>query len=261
MLVGVCVDSSAPTVSVGGCGRVSVEPGNEDRGEHEVSDTDRHVDAEDRAPAAGLGESAADDRADAEAGADHATPHTDRSGRLMRLGEDVGDHRHRDRVQHRGADGLHHTEHDQPAKAGRDTAQQQPQREQHRSALKGAEPAGPVSRRSGHDQQVRQHKGVTVDDPLQAFDRGIQAAADGRQRHVDDGVVHPDDQQARAADGEHQHLAPRARLGHAPLHPLGRYHDFRSIAMWCRAFTVRYGEPGLSIYRDLWTTLGGGGCG
>ena len=59
---------------------------------------------------------------------DHAAPDADRPGPFARLGEDVGDDRHRDRVEHRAADRLHHPEGDQPAQARRQAAQQRAER-------------------------------------------------------------------------------------------------------------------------------------
>jgi hypothetical protein len=42
----------------------------------------------------------------------------------------------------------------------------------------------------------------------------LQLLADGRQRHVHDRRVQADDEQAQAADGQHQVPAPLAQPGH-----------------------------------------------
>ena len=56
--------------------------------------------------------------------AEHGAPDADRLRPLARVGEGVGDDRHRDRVEHRGAHRLEHAEGDQAAHARRQAAQE-----------------------------------------------------------------------------------------------------------------------------------------
>ena len=93
-----------------------------------AASADRHVDPEDRAPADGLRQRAADDRPERQADADDAAPDADRARALARVGEDVRDDRHRDRVEHRAADAPARAEGDQPAERRREAAQQRAER-------------------------------------------------------------------------------------------------------------------------------------
>ncbi len=167
-------------------------------------DDDRHVDPEDRPPPDEFDQDTADQRPQPDAEARHPAPDTDRPSPVARFGEDVGDDRHRDGVEHRTTEGLQHPERDQPFQRRRDAAQQRSAPEDDQPGLKGAAPADPVGGRSGQQQKAGQDHDVGVDGPLQAGDRGAELLADRRQRHVDDRGVHADDEQAHAADAEHQ---------------------------------------------------------
>jgi hypothetical protein len=173
-------------------------------GEDDRRDPDRDVDPEDRAPVDRLHEDAADQRAAGDADPGDAAPPADRPGALAWLGEDVGDDRHRDRVQHRAADRLDHAEGDQPAEPGGDRAESRADREGDQADLEGAPPAEPVAGRSGQHQEAGDHQRVGVDRPLGTGDRGAEVLLDRRQRDVQDRHVEPDDQHAHAADREHQ---------------------------------------------------------
>ena len=69
-------------------------------------------------------ERAADDRPERHRDPEHGAPDADRLRPLARVGEGVGDDRHRDRVEHRAADRLQHAERDQQLDARRQAAQQ-----------------------------------------------------------------------------------------------------------------------------------------
>ena len=99
-------------------------------------DPDRDVDPEDRPPVDRLHEQTAEQRPAGDADPGDAAPPADRPGPLFRLGEDVGDDRHRDRVQHAAADRLHRPEGDQPAEAGGDAAERRADREESRPSWK-----------------------------------------------------------------------------------------------------------------------------
>ncbi|MCW2945334.1 MAG: hypothetical protein JWR24_2051 [Actinoallomurus sp.] len=98
----------------------------------------------------------------------------------------------------RGDPGQHHS--------GR---RHQPTRgDQRQPGLEHPAPPDPVRGGSGEHQEAGYRQGVAVDGPLQAADRGVQVAADGRERDIDGGHVHACDQQARAAHGRHEQSAP-----------------------------------------------------
>jgi hypothetical protein len=128
------------------------------------------------------------------------------------VGERVGDDRHRHRVEHGPADGLQHAERDQPAQAGRQAAQPGTPGEDGQADQEGPATADPVGGRARQHQETGQHERVAVDGPLQSGDRGVQVPPDGRQRDVDDRAVQAHDEQARAADDEHEQAAPAAEL-------------------------------------------------
>jgi hypothetical protein len=138
-------------------------------------------------------------------------PHTP----LARVGEGVGDDGHGDRVEHRAADGLHHAEDDQQLQAGRERAQQRAEAEDHQARHEDPLAADPVGRGAGEHQQRRQHQRVGVDGPLQTGRARVQVALEGGQGDVQNGVVQTHDQQAHAADREHQQTPAVAQVGHA----------------------------------------------
>jgi hypothetical protein len=125
------------------------------------------------------------------------------------------------------ADGLHHPERDQRRQAGREAAQQRPEREQHQSDLEGLAAADPVGGRACQHQQARDHQRIRGHDPLQPRDAGVQVVLDRGQRDVDHSDVEPDDEQAHAAGREHEHPPGATQVsGHIaaspslPRHPL-----------------------------------------
>ena len=152
-------------------------------------------------------ERTADHRPERHRDPDDAAPDADRLRTLTRIGEDVADDRHRDRVEHRAAHALKGAEGDQPAGRGRGAAQERADREEPEPDREDALAPDPVGDGAAQDQQRRQHDRVRVDDPLELRQRRIQVAVDRRQRDVDDRVVQRDQQDAHAADREHLHPA------------------------------------------------------
>jgi hypothetical protein len=96
----------------------------------------------------------------------------------------------------------------QSAQTGSHAAEQRAQREDRQPDLEHPAAAEPVGQRPGQHQQAGDGQRVGVNRPLQAAHRRVQAALDLRQGHVDDGDVDADDEQAHAADRQHQ-VAPR----------------------------------------------------
>ncbi len=155
-----------------------------------------------------------DDRPQRQADPDRSAPHADRLRALARVGEDVADDRHGDRIEHRSAHCLQHAKGDQQTEVRCDAAQQRSEREENQAQREHTLAAQTVAHRARQHQQARQHERIGVDRPLQARHRRVQLTPDRRQRDVDDRVVQPDDQQAHAADREDQPPA-RARDGRA----------------------------------------------
>ena len=199
--------------------------GHEQRGAHDRGGHDRHVDPEDGAPAEAVDQGAAEDRAQRQRQAGHRAEHADGPGPLGRVGERGGDDRHRHRVEHRAPDGLQRTRRDQPADARRQAAQQRAEAEGGQADLEDAPAADPVGGGPGQHQEAGQHQGVRVNRPLQAGHRGVQVTPDRRQRDVDDGDVHHHDDDAGAADREHEEPAALAEPAGRGLRPRSLAHD------------------------------------
>ena len=78
----------------------------------------------------------------------------------------------------------------------------EPQAEHGQADLEDAAPAEAVRHGAGEHQEAGHDERIRVQDPLQAGEASVQIVLDGGQRHVDDGDVHADQQEADAADGE-----------------------------------------------------------
>ena len=81
--------------------------------------------------------------------------------------------------------------------------------------LQGALAAEAVAQAARGEQQAGEDERVGVDHPLELAGAGAQLAADRRQRHVDDGVVDDDDEQAQA---QHAEDRPAAALDRGSIH-------------------------------------------
>ena len=147
---------------------------------------------------------------------DDGAPDPDRLRPLARILERVADDRHRHRVEHRAGGALEHAEGDQPADARREAAGQRRGGEQREAELEHAGAAQAIRGRPAQHEQAREHHGVGGGRPLQRRDRRTEVAPDRRQRDVDDRHVHPHDQQAHAADREHEPGPDAASPGPLP---------------------------------------------
>nr|WP_250904949.1 hypothetical protein [Nonomuraea sp. NEAU-A123] len=65
-----------------------------------------------------------------------------------------------------------------------------------------------VAQRAARQQQPGERDLVAVDHPLQVGEPGVPVGRDGRQRHVHDGHVQQDDEQARAHHDQDVPLHP-----------------------------------------------------
>ena len=143
-------------------------------------------------------------RADGDAETGEAGPHGDGPAALLRVAEDVGEDRQRGGHDQRAADAHEGTGEDQLVgrlgQRGGDRAHP----EQDDADLQGALSAESVGQAAGGEEQTGEDEDVGVDDPL---DLAVAGAEVGHQRgdgHVEDRVVHHDDQQAHAEHGEDQ---------------------------------------------------------
>jgi hypothetical protein len=174
---------------------------------------DRQIDPEDRPPAHEFDQHAAYQRTESDADTRNATPDADGASTFARFGEDIGDDRHRHRIEHRAADRLHHAKGDKPPDRRCEAAQQRSTDEDREPGLEDAAAADTVCGRARQQQETREHDHIGVDGPLQSRDRNAEVLADRRQGDVDDRGVHADDQQAHTADTEHQKLPATAHIG------------------------------------------------
>ena len=146
------------------------------------------------------------DRADRHGEADRAGPDADRPAALARV-EDVGDDRQRHRHDRRAADAHERAGRDELAGVLRVRREQRGQAEQHQADQQEALAADAVAEHAEGEQQPGEDQGVRVDRPLQlALGRAeaVHRVGERAQRHVEDGVVEHDHEQA-----DHQHPEDR----------------------------------------------------
>jgi len=102
------------------------------------------------------------------------------------LGERGGENRQRGGRDHRAAQTLDRTSGDQQALAVGEAAGQRGQREQHQPGDEHPPSTKQIGGTATEQQEARERDRVGVDDPLEVRFREVQAAADRRQRDVDD---------------------------------------------------------------------------
>ena len=133
------------------------------------------------------------------------------------IGEGVRDDGHGNRVEHGPPDRLEHAEHNEETQAGSQAAEQRPGSEDREADDERAPPSKPISRRARQHQEAGQDEGVGIHHPLQARDRCMQLAPDGREGDVHDGHIESDDEQAHGADEQDPDSPVAAQLvdGHS----------------------------------------------
>ena len=170
---------------------------------------DRHVDEEDRLPADGLHEHAADQRPDGDGAADRRAPEPERRAAVAAL-IGGGDQRERGREHERAADAL---------QRAREVEHQRRDCAKPHSAEAAVKMPSPITKtlrrpdavgdRAGGQQQRRERERVGVDDPLQVGEARLEVALDVGQRDVHDRDV---EQQHEGRDADRDERPP---LGHA----------------------------------------------
>ncbi len=165
----------------------------------------RNVDEEDRAPPEVLDEEAAEDRSDGCADGGHRAPHADGDRPLAPVGEDLAQDRQRGRHDHRAADAEQGAGDHQRLRVGGQRGGGRGRAEQAVPQQEDAPAAHPVAERAEEDEQGRRDQRIDVHDPQQFHRPGTQVLGDRRHRHVQDGGVQRDEQQA---DAEHDQYGP-----------------------------------------------------
>ncbi len=176
--------------------------GDEFVGEEDGDEADGEVDPEDGAPADGLGEGSSDERADGEGDAGDGSPDADGAGSCLGVGKDVGDDGEGDGVEHGSAEALDGSKGDELVDGVGERAEKRPEAEGRQADEEAAAAAEAVGHGAGEHEEGGDDEGVGVEDPLQAGELGVEIVLDGGEGDVDDGDVHPDEQEGAAADGE-----------------------------------------------------------
>jgi len=164
---------------------------------------DRHVDEEDGAPAEGVDQQPADERAGRQRETADGRPDADRPRLRARLGERTADDRQRPGQQQRGADALGEAGPHQHARARRDAAQEGAGPEDAQADEDDPAVAVQVAHRPAREHERGERERVSVDDPLKPADAGIEAGADLGRRDIDDRHVEQDEEVPHAHDDEH----------------------------------------------------------
>src|ERR1700733_13873808 len=104
------------------------------------------------------------------------------------------------RVKHGGAQTLNGTKSNQAANAGRQAAQHRSSCEEREPKLEDSPAPETIGNGTREHEQAGDHKGIRVEDPLQSRQRGMKFVLNGRQRNINNGYIHANQQQTHAAD-------------------------------------------------------------
>ena len=170
-------------------------------------DADGDVDEEDPVPAQVLREQPAGEGADRERERRDARPDADGHPPFLRR-EGGSDDRERRRVHQRRADALHDARHDQHVSGVREPAPQRGGGEDEDADHEDQAAAVGVGELAADQHQRREAERVARDDPLQLGEICSDVRLDRRQRHVHNGVVQHDHEEAERDGGERPPLPP-----------------------------------------------------
>ena len=162
---------------------------------------------------------AADHRADGHAEAGEAGPHGDRPAALARVAEHVGQDRQGGGHDQRAADAHQAAGGDQLVRRARQRRQHRADGEDDDAGAQRQLAAEAVAEAAGGEQQAGEHEGVAVDDPLDLAVGRPELVDQLGDRHVEDRVVHHDDQQADAQRAEGEPAPGVDRAGRARRGP------------------------------------------
>ena len=166
--------------------------GQEDRGERERRDTDRHVHEEDPLPGEEVGQDPA--HQDARGGADAAdrAPRAERDVAVAPFVERRRQDRERRRRDRRGAEALQRPGGDERRVAPGEAAEERADGEDDEPRHEDAAPAEDVGQAAAEQEEPPEHERVGADDPLQVLLREVEVGLDRRQRDVHDRDVEND---------------------------------------------------------------------
>src|ERR1700728_3013614 len=105
---------------------------------------------------------------------------------------------------------LNGTKSNQAANAGRQAAQHRSSCEEREPKLEDSPAPETIGNGTREHEQAGDHKGIRVEDPLQSRQRGMKFVLNGRQRNINNGYIHTNQQQAHAADAEDEIRAIRS---------------------------------------------------
>ena len=183
--------------------------------QHGGGHADRDVDEEDPVPVDRLGQHAAGKQADRAARRGDEAVHADRLGLVARRGEHRHDHPEHDRRRHGAADALDEARRHQHLLALRGAAQDRRGDEDDQAGHEDVLAPDEVAEAAREQQQPAEADQVGVDHPGEARLGEAEVVLDRRQRHVHDGHVEHDHQDARA---EHVERDPAVSVRHLLSH-------------------------------------------
>ena len=131
-------------------------------------------------------------------------PDGDRPAPLARVAEDVGQDRQRRRHDQRATDAHERPGEDQLRRRVRKGGGRRSDPEQHDADLQRALAPEAIGQAAAREQQTGEHDHVGVDDPLDLAVAGAEVGDQRGDRHVEDRVVHHDDEQRHAERAEDQ---------------------------------------------------------
>ncbi len=199
---------------------------------HQGDRPDRQVDPEHRAPIEVTQQQSTGDGAERHSEAGEPGPDGDRPAALAWVAEHVGQDRQRRRHDQRPADAHERSARDQVGGRRRQCRRRRADGEQDDAGLQRALATEAVTDAAGRQQQPCEHEGVGIDDPLDLAVGGTEIADQRGDRHVEDRVVHDDDQQRQAQHAQ-RHPAPSVYplcvgRGHGALHHDGPPNTLRN---------------------------------
>lgn len=184
--------------------------------EPDAGEADWHIDQEDAAPTEPIDQHPAQHRPRRQRDARRCRPKADGAAARRRiLAAGLRRQGQRARHQQRGADTLGGTGDDQQSDIRRHSAAERGQHEEGETSDIDTQPADAVAEGAGGKQQRGEGDGVGIHHPLEAGHVGVERAADGHQRDVEDRDVELHQDEAEAGYGDNHAEAGRADARHA----------------------------------------------
>ena len=182
-----------------------------------------------------------DDGADGRTTRERGGPHTDGPAARLGVGKHVGDQRQARRHERRTTDTHQRASSDQDARGGSERGDDRGDAEHRGTQQQDASTADAVADVAHRDEQSCDEEPVDVENPQLLGGAGIEGVGDRRDREVEDGEVHRDQENRK---GQHGQSPPRASIGARIFAGalLGRTdadgHDYCSPSIGVNASTV-----------------------